>query len=42
MSLIDTLTSFQPSQKDINDTPKSVRKYIRELEKVIINHIIKP
>ena len=39
MSLIETLTSFQPNPKDINDTPKSVRKYIRELEKTIIENL---
>ena len=39
MSLIETLTSFRPSPKDINDTPKSVRKYIRELEKTIIENL---
>ena len=39
MSLIETLTSFQPSPKDINNTPKSVRKYIRELEKTILENV---
>ena len=39
MSLIETLTSFQPTPKDINNTPEPVRKYIRELEKTIIENL---
>ena len=39
MSLIETLTSFQPNPKDINNTPQSVLKYIRELEKTILENI---
>jgi len=41
MSLIETLTSFQPSQKDIDNTPKSVQKYIQKLEYTIIQNIMK-
>lgn len=41
MNGIETLTSYQPTNKDINETPKSVLKYIRALENIVINHILK-
>ena len=41
MNAIQMLTSNQPIPKDINDTPQSVLKYIRELESIVINHILK-
>lgn len=41
MRAIEMLTSNQPSNKDINNTPKSVLKYVRELESIVINHILK-
>ena len=41
MNAIQMLTSNQPTPKDINNTPQPVLKYIRELESIVINHILK-
>lgn len=41
MNGIETLTSYQPNKKDIDNTPQPVLKYLRELESIVINHILK-
>lgn len=41
MSIIEYITSYQPTNKEMDETPKAVRKYIRALEKCLTEHILK-
>lgn len=41
MEIIDYITTTQPTQKEMNNTPEPVRKYIRALERALIEHILK-
>lgn len=40
MDILEQITSNQPTPKELDDTPYSVRKYIKALEAVLIEHII--
>ena len=41
MNAIQALTSNPPTPKELNETPINVRKYIKTLENIVINHILK-
>lgn len=41
MSIIEYITCSQPTQKEMNNTPEPVRKYIRALEKCLVEHVMK-
>lgn len=41
MSIVEYLSTSQPTQKEMNNTPEQVRKYIRSLEKALVEHILK-
>lgn len=43
MTVMECLTAKQPTLKDLANSPKSVRDYIRALEKTLIKYIeVKP
>jgi len=41
MTIIEYITTSQPTIKELNETPKSVLNYIKALEKALIEHIMK-